>query len=128
MEYFNDILTQVTNLGPEALVGIMVIAIGYVLRPIKAVPNKAIPFACLVLGAVIYPLIAKPVPVSADLRHPLVRQVLEGLLIGLLAWLCHNLILKRLEDKLPWLKGVLDAEGSEPPATTQQPTKDDTTK
>jgi hypothetical protein len=118
MDFVSDLFSQLTALGPEMLVALIVIVLGYVLRFIPAVPNRFIPLACIVLGGILYPLLA-PLP-KADLavRHPMTRLALIGILIGFLAWIGHNKFLKPIEDKVPFLKGLLDDDGAKPPAGT----------
>ena len=109
MDFFNDLIAQLTSLGPEALVGLIIIVAGYVIRLLPWPPGRWIPVLCLVLGAVLYPLLAKPGPADLAVRHPAVRQVLVGFLIGFLSWIGHNKFLAPLETKLPWLQAALDS-------------------
>ena len=111
MDFLNDAISQLLALGPEALLVLVVIALGYVLKRVPVIPNKVIPAACLLCGAMIYPLITSPGKAPPDIRYPIVREIMLGLLIGFIAWMIHNKLLKRIEDKLPWLKGVLTGNG-----------------
>ena len=110
MDFIGDLFSQLTALGPEMLVALIVIVLGYVLRWIPQFPNRLIPIACIVLGAVLYPLLAPLPKPDAGLRHPMTRLALIGVLIGFLAWVGHNKFLKPLEDKLPFLKGFLSSD------------------
>jgi hypothetical protein len=115
MDFISDLFSQLTALGPEMLVALIVIVLGYVLRFIPAVPNRVIPLACIVLGGVLYPLLG-PVPKpDAAIRHPMIRLALIGILIGFLAWIGHNKFLKPIEDKIPFLKGMLEEDPPAPP-------------
>jgi|SRR3990167_5385402 len=111
MEYLNDAIKQLLALGPEALLICVVIALGYVLKRVPLIPNKTIPAACLLLGAGIYPLITSPGQAPPDIKFPIVREIMLGLLIGFIAWIIHNKLLKRIEERVPWLKGVLSGNG-----------------
>lgn len=107
---FDDLINQVTSLGPEALTIAILIVLGYVVRAIPRMPDlvvRLLPVTCLVLGAVLYPLLAPAPAPDPRLRHPMVRLVLVGILLGFLAWVLHNKFLKRLEDRIPFLKGLL---------------------
>jgi hypothetical protein len=113
MDFLSDLFSQLTALGPEMLVALIVIVLGYVLRWIPQFPNRLIPIACIFLGGILYPLLG-PVPKpDAAIRHPMIRLVLVGILIGFISWVSHNKFLKPLEDKCPWLKGLFDGD---PPA------------
>jgi hypothetical protein len=123
LQIINDALTQLLKLTPEALLGLFIIACGYVLRGIKWLDNRWIPLVCCVLGGSLYPFIAKQASADPDLAHPYVRLVMIGFLIGLLAWVFHEKILSRIEDRIPGLRTWL--ERGEPPqenSNNQPPT------
>lgn len=123
MDTINDIITQIKGLSPELLVGAVVIIIGYVLRSVKKFPNEAIPLCCVLLGAVVYPLL---VPIPAGVKGAAVHAVMLGLLIGFLAWIAHDKLISKIEDKIPWLSGFLthnDPPPAQPPTPPTPPAK-----
>lgn len=107
------ILNSVYGLPAAAMVGISCIVLGYVLRIIQAFPNKAIPVACILWSMVATPLIADPPPAGTVLRVWLVRNILSGAIVGALAWLTHNKLLKQIENNIPILGGILKAADDE---------------
>jgi len=113
METLNDIVAQLITLGPELLVVLVVWVAGYILRLIKIFPNKWIPVCLIIVGTALYPLTTNPGQMSFEVRNPLVRQCLIGLVLGFTAWLVHGKLLKPLEAKIPWLKGILTTGDTE---------------
>ena len=107
MEYLEDIIKTVGNLGPEALVMVAMLAFGYVLRIVPRFPNNWIPLSCLLFTLVCYPLLSNPGRVSFDAEHPLIRMELTALVLWVCAWLAQTKVLSKIEDKIPWLKGLL---------------------
>lgn len=93
-------LNQLYGLPAAALVLISCLAVGYVLRFIKAFPNNGIPVAVVLWGAIAMTLVADSRATSMSLRVWIVRNVLVGLAIGFISWLIHNLLLSKVED---WL-------------------------
>lgn len=93
--------------APAGLLTLAVcIVVGYVLRSIKRFPNDAIPIVAILVGGVFYPLIADD---NNDwtLRVWIVRNAGIGLVYGLVAWGGHKFILKRIEDKIPFIKSLI---------------------
>src|SRR3990167_1605090 len=100
MDYLNDILKSIGTLGQEMLMALGCIAIGYVVRMLPGIPNKAIPYICIFAPLFIYPFLTNPGRVSPDVQNPIVRIELTALLIGVLAWILHDKVIAHVEDKL----------------------------
>lgn len=98
MEYLVDLVQQLNKLGPELLLGLGMIGLGYALR-LTPFPIRWVPGLCMFLPMVIYPMMADPGRLKDFPHFPQVRFALEGLVIGVLAWMLHNKVLKKLEDK-----------------------------
>ena len=109
-----EFLNQLYGLPGIALVALLCLAGGYALRLCKCFPNEAIPLVLVVLGAALLPLISDFRESALPLRIWLVRNVIVGALIGLSTWLFHKVILKRVEEKFPWIKAVLDGPSDKP--------------
>lgn len=78
------------------LVFALCIAVGYVWKIIRVLPNRFIPLVVMLTGSVLHSLLT----MVADQPAPVwVRSAVVGFIIGFLAWLFHHLLLKRLEDK-----------------------------
>lgn len=99
LEQITDTLQKLYGLPAGTLVLFSCIVIGYVLKLFKKFPNDGIPIAVILWGGVLYPLIADS-DNDLTLRVWLVRNLIIGLVIGFAAWLLHNKILSKLEEKL----------------------------
>lgn len=92
------LLQKLNGLPAIALVALSCIVVGYVLRCIKRFPNDGIPVVAILWGAW-YAIIADYSNYNIPLRVDIVRNIFIGLVVGFLAWLFHNQVLKRIEDK-----------------------------
>ena len=96
------------------LVAAVCVVIGYILRLNKTFPNAKIPIVCVLAGAILNPLCDAVGDTGKEaFRIWIVRNVLIGVVVGFCAWMFHNLILKRIEEKIPLLGPALkrvDAE------------------
>lgn len=118
-----DWLHQIDG-APAGLLCIFVcIALGYVLRLIQSFPNNAIPVVAILAGGAFYPLIADANN-DIPLRVWIVRNLGIGLVYGLIAWLLHNQVLSRLEDKLQNVPLIGKLLGNTPPAPNPAPAPD----
>ena len=99
LEAVSVALQQLGGAPAGLLVMFGCIVLGYCLKMVKRFPNQAIPLAVILFGAVVYPIIADTNN-AFTLRVWLVRNVLIGLVIGLLAWMLHNQVIKRIEGKI----------------------------
>lgn len=98
LETLIDYLQKVAGLPACALTVAVCVVAGYALRLIKKFPNDGIPLVVILLGGVLYPLIADANN-TWTLRVWIVRNAGIGLVFGMAAWLLHNQILKRIEDR-----------------------------
>lgn len=105
---FNDFIGGLYGLGGAALTGLSAIVVGYVFRGIKSFPNSAIPVLIIVWSGAVSPLLADPYAPPQNLRLWLAKNIVIGILVGFIAWRLHKTLLKNLEDKIPFLKGILD--------------------
>lgn len=103
----SDLLGKLYGIPGGVLVLISCLVIGYVLRVIRRFPNSAIPLVVILWGPVFNMLIADPKADTFPLRLWLVKNFLVGVVLGGVAWTIHNKALKKLEEKLPFLKGWL---------------------
>jgi hypothetical protein len=71
--------------------------LGYALKYLTFIPNRSIPLALMLAGALVMMFLA-PVPEG---RNPLVLLGLMGWIFGCIAWATHAVILKRIEKFLP---------------------------
>ncbi len=109
MEYFNEAINTLSKLGPEGFCFLACIAVGYLVKLVPWIPNKHIPWMCILSGPAIYPFLTNYGRVSPDSQHPIVRIVLTGLIISVVSWMAHYSIIWRVEK---WLKAKMEAAGS----------------
>lgn len=118
MDTLNDWLTELTDalnalygLPGIALVALLCLVGGYVLKLQRWFPNEAIPLALVLMGGGLLPLVSDWAGSNLPFRIWLVRNLIVGCLIGLGTWLGHKLVIKRIEDKIPWLREFLEGDG-----------------
>lgn len=113
MDNPNDFLTWLENLSSLALVGLSCLVLGYALKLAPKFPNGWIPFVCIVWAMVLTPLIDEGRGKDEVTRVWLGRHILFGLVVGFAAWFLHAQILKRFEERIPWI-GKLLADAKKP--------------
>lgn len=82
---------------------LFVIALGYIVRAIPLVANKWIPLIGIVMGSIVFTIIA-PLTIATPIVHKFnwyVGMWAAGVVLSAFAWLIHNLALSKLED---WLR------------------------
>lgn len=100
----NDILegiksaTDYIQSAPLSVVTILFLnGLGYGLKFLPVIPNRSIPLALMLCGALVMMSLA-PLPPG---RNPMILLGLMGWIFGCIAWLVHVIILRRLEKFLP---------------------------
>lgn len=118
-QILKDLFVQLTSATPEVLLAVWAIVFGYVLKGIPIIPNRAIPASVVAVCMVIYPfLIEENVKAPYTMKHPQVRLVVIGAVIGFIAWAAHALLLKKYLD--PLLLKMSNGNGK-PEEPTQPP-------
>jgi len=103
MEWLNTAFDWIGKLPAEALLGVLLFGLGYVLKSVDLVNNKVIPLFIIIAGGPLYLFIDQVG----------VRKIVIGMVIGVVVWIAHKQGLSRIEDKIPWLKTL--ANPDEPP-------------
>jgi hypothetical protein len=104
--------TDYIQSAPISVVTIIFLnGLGYGLKFIPWIPNRAIPLALMLCGALTMMFLA-PVPTG---RNPLVLLGLMGWIFGCIAWVAHAVVLRRLEKFLP---GNEPEDDKQPPKQT----------
>ncbi len=114
-----DYLNKLYGLPAVVLVAMSCIVVGYMLKFVKKFPNDSIPIAVLTWGAMFLPLLSDYQP--GHMRIQIIRNVFVGFIAAFGAWLVHDKILKRLEDKLGWFADDLPAVPTTTTTTDKQP-------
>lgn len=117
LESAQSILSKLYGLPGGVLVLLSCIAVGYVLRLWKWFPDKAIPVVAIIWGPIFNTLLADPKSDDLPLRVWICKNVLVGLLIGVIAWVVHNKVIARFEDKIPFLGKQLAKMDEQPKPT-----------
>lgn len=99
LEKGTELLQQLYGLPAGMLVLISCLVVGYVAKCIRRFPNEAIPVTVILWGAVLTPML-QDARNSIPFRVWIIRGILIGLTIGFLAWLLHNKVLAKIEDRL----------------------------
>ena len=99
LEQASQILNQLYGLPAGLLIVALCIAVGYVLKLIPRFPNGAIPLVVILVAPVLLPVIAD-YQNDVPWRVWFVRNIVVGLIIGVVAWTIHNQVLSKLEEKL----------------------------
>lgn len=95
-------LNQLYGLPAGLLVLVSCIVVGYVLRLVKRFPNDGIPVVVILWGGAFLPLLAD-IESEMPWRVWFVKNLLVGLTIGLAAWLLHNKVISKIEDRFAML-------------------------
>jgi hypothetical protein len=111
-----------------ALVLLWCIGLGYFLKMTCLVQNKRIPIWVVCWG-MLWNVLLRPLPKAVDGLNQ-AQQVWEliahfgrllavGFLVGLVATLIYDKVLKQLEDKFPWLRDFLNTRNGETETTIE---------
>lgn len=122
-----DQLIKIQSWPSVGLVFALCIIAGYGWKCLKLswFPNEAIPPMVFVNGALAQLILGGPPPEGVPWYVWHTRQFIVGLIIGFVAWLSHNLVIKRLEDWIagqsPTVAKLLGKTNGTPPATPPAP-------
>ena len=94
-------LNQLAGLPADALVVVLCVVVGYLLRAWNYFPNRAIPMMISVLGA-IFMLGLSPPPPDGHWRMWIFRNIAVGIILGVIAFISHRYAISRFES---WLAG-----------------------
>ena len=117
IETFVDKVQQLEGAPAALLVLLICLIFGYVLKFVKSFPNRGIPLAVILCGGPMKLVLSEFYKDQTPLRIWIVRNLVIGCCIGFVAWLLHNKILSRLEDKLGLSPGADKPDAEKPPET-----------
>jgi len=115
LDAFN-LLIKSLHSAPTYAVFCSCVVVGYVFRCIKSFPNGGIPALVVSWGALANTIMSNEHGPSLTLSQERFLAGMIGMVIGLLAWLFHKKLLKKLETKVPFLANMLDSGNSNPNA------------
>lgn len=78
----NETIDQILQMSPPVALCIVLNVIGFLLKKAPNVANWVIPFVLVVLGTILYPLIADAGKVGFACKNPMIVLALYGFLIG----------------------------------------------
>ena len=90
---------QVWNSPNSALIILPVSIVAFIWEMNSKTPSKFIPVVCLALGMILYPLLTPLSSVPKTFPVPIVVLLLNGLVLGFIAWMVHKFVVKKLIDK-----------------------------
>jgi hypothetical protein len=120
LEHASTILGKLYGAPGYVLVLLTCLAIGYFLKGLKRFPNDAIPWVVVIWGCAFNMLIADPLADGFTIRIWLCKNFLVGIGIGVGAWVFHNQILARIEDKIPFLNRIISDKTPADPAQPKE--------
>jgi hypothetical protein len=77
-----DLIENVTQLSPPALLAVALYGLGFVLKK-SPMPDWLIPFVLPCVGAVLFPFIADTASVSYTVKSPAAWSAIVGFVIGM---------------------------------------------
>jgi len=97
LDFIQGLVKRIIGLDPAMLIVVFSIALGYVLKWLPNFPNDKIPYVCLGLPTVLYPML---VWTSFEVKK-VTGDVILAFIFACVAWGAHKFVLKRLiDDKL----------------------------
>lgn len=97
MTFLKDAEQFILGASPFVLTMLGCIVLGYLLKPVKSIPNGLIPALVTIAGAVIFPLLTSSEDYTR-VAFPLARRIMIGVPTGFAAWMLHNSILDKWLD------------------------------
>jgi hypothetical protein len=105
-DYLQDKIDQLYGAPGWALTVLACIVIGYVLKGVKCFPNGVIPVFVIFAGCILGVFFAGVEPAKYNHLEWLVRNGVIGIILGFIAWVLHAQLIKRVEEKIPLLRGL----------------------
>lgn len=93
---FGATLASLLHNPGSFLVILPVSIMAFVLEKWALFPSRLISPVCLALGMVLFPALVKSSTIPPEYPYPLVVLVLNGFILGFVAWLAHAFIIARL--------------------------------
>ncbi len=85
-----DILGRLNGLPGYALVFLLCLGMGFLLKTVTRFPNDAIPLAVVLMGAIFNSLIADTKADNIPFRLWIFKNAIVGAIVGLCAWGIHK--------------------------------------
>lgn len=111
----NSLLAKLWGLPYLSMVFILCFFVGLFLRYNKRFPNDAVPFIVIICGGVFAPLLADPRADTLPLRIWVAKNIVLGVVIGIVTWITHRYALKPIARKVSWLSWLAPKDGDTEP-------------
>lgn len=108
-------LDTLYGLPGVALTLLFCVGMGYFLKMVEFFPNKRIPIVVVIWGMLWNVLLRPAPPKDMMMWQHYCRLIAVGFLIGITSCLAYDRVLKRLENKWPWLRTLLGENGENKP-------------
>jgi hypothetical protein len=95
-DLFKALFDQVIANPASILIIFPVGILAFVLEVWPMFPSKLVLPVCLCSGSTLFPALVKTSTVPAMYASPLLVLILDGFILGFVAWLFHRLIIKKL--------------------------------
>lgn len=113
LDFVEQLVKRVLSLDPAMLIFVFCLALGYGLKSLPKFPNDKIPYVCMGIPPLVYPLMVW----SGWEVRKVTSDVVTAVVFSSLAWGAHRFILKKLIDNK-----VFPAESPEGAPETKQTT------
>lgn len=98
MDYAN-FFEGLFNLGPAALLAVLVLAVSYMIR-LSRFSNAWIPWAVAFVAPIAFQFIYNPAALAAKWQYPRFIVAIYGFIIAVVVWAIHEFLLSKVEN---WL-------------------------
>lgn len=100
LKIFTSLWAQVESAPSHVLLFLALIPFGILIKR-SPLPNWLIPWVLVLVGTIVYPLLASPKNISPDIQHPYLVLGIFGFLLGVAALISHVVL-----EKAAWFRRV----------------------
>lgn len=93
---FTALFQQILGNPASILIIVPVSIAAFVLEVWPMFPSRLVLPSCLVLGSCLFPALVSKSTVGASYPNPLLVLILNGFILGFVAWVVHTTIVKRI--------------------------------
>lgn len=120
MSIFLAPFEQLWNSPASAFIIVPVSIVAWLWEMWDFTPSKYVPLVCIILGTALYPALTPLKTVPPNFPIPILVLILNGLVLGFLAFILHKFLVKKLIEKFSPLQVAAkqdkqDAKDNTPP-------------